>query len=226
MKITGLTLQTPNLAAQREFYADSLGFPVAGRSKASFTLRAGATLLTWQQAPAGWEGFYHFAFNVSPGRFQRARAWMAAVTPLLEDGEGRDTFAFRAWNADACYFHDPSGNIGELIARQDLPHGSSGDVLCVSEIGVPVENPPLFAERLTAAEGLEIYRDSFSENFVAVGDEEGLFILVSPGRIWYPDTGKPAVVAPLQVDFLDDAGASRRLAGPPYQVVPEKSAAS
>jgi hypothetical protein len=46
-------------------------------------------------------------------------------TGLLPDEEsGETTFRFDNWNADACYAHDPCGNIVEVIAHHELPEES------------------------------------------------------------------------------------------------------
>ena len=35
--------------------------------------------------------------------------------------------------------------------------------------------------------------------FTPVGDEQGLFVVVKRGRMWFPDTGKAAELLPITV---------------------------
>src|SRR5512143_1114942 len=118
MKIDGLTLDAGDLARLYEFYGGDLGLPVVRRGAELLALQVGATQLRFKRGQG--RPFYHFAFNVHPSRFERARAALAAITPLLHDSDGEEVFAFRSWNARASYFYDPAGNIVELIACRDL----------------------------------------------------------------------------------------------------------
>ena len=181
------------------------------------TLQAGETALTFRRGEAG--AVYHFAFNVHPTRFERARAAMAAITPLLHDGDGQEVFDFRSWNARACYFYDPAGNIVELIARSDLsaaPVPRDPGFMSVSEIGLVADDVPALTARITRDLVLPIYRESAGDTFAAIGDEEGLLILAQRGRIWYPETGKASVPAPLACE-VQIGSAKWQMQGPPYQ---------
>ena len=104
--------------------------------------------------------------------------------------DGADQFHFETWNADAVYFFDPAGNVVELIARHNLRNASkkpfSGDsILCISEIAYPVEDVTLFCQHLKAELKLKLYSGD-EKNFAALGDEDGLVIVVPVGRHWYP----------------------------------------
>jgi catechol-2,3-dioxygenase len=177
----------------------------------------GGTALTFRRSDR--PACYHFAFNVHPARFERARAALATITPLIHDAEGQEVFDFRSWDARACYFYDPAGNIVEIIARRalaDTPTPPDPAFLSVSEIGLVADDVPALTARITRETGLPVYRESSGETFAALGDAEGLLILAQRGRIWYPDTGKAAVLAPVE-STLEAGGVTLRLAGPPYQ---------
>ena len=214
MHIDALELLAPDLAALHAFYADRFGLP-ADLAAARLTIQVGTTRLTFAQAPPGWTGRYHYAINIPANQFAAAQAWLAARVPLVAAADGTATFFSHDWNADICYYLDPAGNIGELIARHTLasasgaPFGPAG-LLAVSEIGLAVPDVPATVSDLTARLGIAPYGDT-SDTFAPVGDEHGLFIVVRAGRIWFPDTGFPAVPLP----FI---AAVRNAQGEPYRI--------
>ncbi len=217
MKLREVTLDGRDLPSLHEFYAGDLALPVVRRTADALTFQAGATALTFRRAERS--ASYHFAFNVHPARFERARAIVAAITPLLHDADGQEIFDFRSWDARACYFYDPAGNVVEIIARRDLaslPIHPEPAILSVGELGLVADDVPALAARITRDLGLPVYRESSGETFAALGDAEGLLILSQRGRIWYPDTGKASAPAPV-VCVLQHGGQSWRIQGPPFQ---------
>jgi catechol 2,3-dioxygenase-like lactoylglutathione lyase family enzyme len=195
VRITDLTLHTPNLEAQRAFYMGVMGFPLAVNDAAPLALRVGFSVLRF--VPGEVSGPYHFAFNVPETRFVQARAWLEErVTPLADEA-GETTFHSENWNADNTYFRDADGNILEFIARHTLPASAEAgeafgmaDIPGVSELGVVVDSVPDAVQDLSTRFGLPIYSEA-SPTFTALGDEEGLLIVVPVGRAWFP-TGEPA----------------------------------
>ena len=209
MHIDTLELLAPDLAALHAFYAATFGLP-AEQTADSLTIQVGGTRLTFAQAPAGWTERYHYAINIPENQFAAAKAWLAARVPLVTDADGTDTFFSTDWNADLCYYLDPAGNIGELIARHtlacasDAPFGPAS-LLTVSEIGLPTPDVPATVADLTAHLGVATYGET-SDTFTPVGDEQGLFIVVRAGRIWFPDTGIPANPLPFTVTVRNARG--------------------
>lgn len=224
MQIHELTLSADNVVALHSFYTRVLGLPAREVSAERLTLQAGSTLLSFIKAEAGMRPYYHFALNIPPASFGAAQAWLRARVPLLADQTGRDVFHSENWDADNLYFFDPAGNILELIARNTLPAAfeppfGPQHLLCVSEIGVASEDVPATVRALADLGGEE-YRGPGSETFNAVGNEQGLCIVVKRGRVWFPDTGRPAVVAPLEMLVSPVPDAPRvRLVGMPPRVV-------
>jgi catechol-2,3-dioxygenase len=153
----------------------------------------GSTRLCFVPGPAVCS---HFAVNV--GDFAEAVAWARGHAELV-----RDDVPFPAWRARSAYYFDPDGNIVELIARERAP----GDELLleVSEVGLPVADVGLAAEFLQSELGLPHFSGN-QEDFSAIGDDRGLFILVPVGRDWL-FTDRPATDAPLRVTI---AGAEPR----------------
>lgn len=224
MHIHELYLQTHDIAAQRRFYADTLGMSMHAAPDSELALDAGTTELHFAPAAPGEQPRYHVAFNVPPQQFADAKAWLAARAPLLADRTGADEFSFDNWDAHALYFYDPAGNILELIARHELPHTptapfSASSLLCISEVGLVTNDVPATARMLQSQLGITVYRDSVSDMFTAIGDQYGLFIVVQCGREWFPDTGQPAVFAPLRaVVSVTADGARHSIHGPPFSV--------
>lgn len=205
MKIHSLSLPSTNIDSMREFYTSVLGLKLAESDSQFFTLQAGFTRMAFNTINDGTLPKHHFAFNIPPNLFQEAKTWLAERTGLISGKEGQVEFDFSNWNALGMYFIDPAGNIGELIARDMLPSAqadvfSADHILSVSEIGVPVPDVPGTVDLLRRAAGLQPYRGE-TDTFTAVGDENGLLIVVQQGREWYPRTGISAQPSPLEIWF-------------------------
>ncbi len=220
MRIHRLDLRTPDPAALRPFYAEVLQLPVLAAMADLLRLQAGATLLTFSRAPAGWAGRYHFAFNIPPDRFAAGKAWLTARLPLLRDQTGADEFYSENWDAHMVYFTDPAGNILEWIARHRLPRPvvrppALPAPLGISEIGLATPDVPQAVAALQARLGAPLYHGPGSDSFTSLGDEDGLFIVVKEGRIWFPDTGIPADPAPVTALVSDSRGQPVTVHWPP-----------
>jgi hypothetical protein len=183
------------LARMKEFYQQRLGLSIAEEQRDRLTIRAGQTQLTFVTAgPTDGKPFYHFAFNIPENKIQAAWEWQRQRSPLLPISENQrdgdypdDIVNYSHWNAHAIFFFDPSGNVVEYIARHDLKNAASGpfvsdDILYASEIAWVVDDVLTTAERLKEVVGMEQYRDG-SEQFMALGDEQGLLLLMQRGRI-------------------------------------------
>jgi hypothetical protein len=221
MNITWLELQTRDLQAQREYYANVLELP-AELSADQLIVQAGSTLMRFTQAPADFDGAYHFAFNIPENQFRAAKAWIASRLPLLHDDKGNDEFDSSSWNATSLYFRDAAGNILEFIARHALKNAvdegfNSSHILNVSEIGLPSEDVIGFADHLCAQLDLSVFRQEPDKNFTPVGDDDGLLILPVVDRIWYPNTGVPAKLLPVWVE-MESGGKKWDVRGVPYEI--------
>lgn len=204
MYITELRLKTPDPTALRSFYAETLGFPLLESSADSLAVQAGASRLIFKR---GTGGPYHFAFNIPENQIEMARDWLIGRGLKLRLQEGNQPFRFEAWDAHGLYFDDPDGNILECIARHTLSNPSSfpfseASFLNISEIGLAADDVLATVNGLTSALDLLVYSGAGSDAFTAVGNENGLFIVVKRGRIWYPDTGIPAEIHPVTVRVM------------------------
>jgi len=200
MKISELTLFTTNLAEQRQFYTHVLELPLMFSSEEKFTIKIGVSSLTFIASKSANSA--HFAINISSYKIQEALQWIQKRTDILLC-EGKSIANFSNWNAEALYFYDMDKNIVEFIARKDLniinTHPfSSTDLLSISEIGIVSDNNKAMYDELNALRPIPIYDGQF-ERFCALGDAEGLFILVNhTKKKWFP-TLEEAFVADFHI---------------------------
>lgn len=194
MKITKLQLYTNQLQDLKIFYVMVLGFELQNENEAAFTIKAGSSLLEFRWNPPSETSTpsYHFAFNIPANQIEDARRWLYTRSIPLLKHEGDDILDFPHWNAKALYFLDPSNNIVEFIAREDLSNDSdasfSAQSICsVSEIGLPVPNLPSMHDQIKEKLDLPIYSEvGNTSNFCPMGSPEGLFIIVRTNRTWLP----------------------------------------
>jgi catechol 2,3-dioxygenase-like lactoylglutathione lyase family enzyme len=204
MQIRELQLGTSALAQQYDFYTRVFSFPVLQKTPDMFVLQAGASRLIFNRTADAHTGIAHFAFNIPENQFAAAKQWLQKRTPLWRNMDDGDEFFFEAWNAHALYFYDPDGNILELIARHTLLSASNRpfseqSILNISEIGIVTDDVPAQVAAIEARIGAMVYCGPGSESFTPVGDEEGLFIVVKRGRMWFGDSGKAAESIPITV---------------------------
>jgi catechol-2,3-dioxygenase len=222
MNITRLELLSGDLQAQQDFYANVIDLPVILTSSA-LEVKVGVTDLVFKQAWSDFEGAYHFAFNIPENQFHAAKEWISSRVQLLRDSSGQDEFPSKSWNSDSVYFLDAAGNVLELIARHNLKNAvdgdfSSGQILNVSEIGLPQEDVVGFANELCTRLGLSVFMQEPDENFTPVGDDHGLFILPARDRIWKPDSGVLATLLPVNVQG-EANGREWEVRGVPYEIL-------
>jgi catechol-2,3-dioxygenase len=218
MQFESLTLCTPDPATLLPFYTEVLGLPGLVDDEGSLQVRAGTTRLIFRPGP---ESRYHYAFNIPENQLAAAQVWLAARTAIAHNAQGKEIFSFENWNAHALYFFDPAGNILELIARHTLPNASdtpfsAASLLSISEIGLAVPDVPATVAELGRELEITAYRGEAGDEFTAVGDEHALFIVVKRGRIWFPDTGFPALAVPL-IAVVSAANGVRRTVSAPVQ---------
>jgi catechol 2,3-dioxygenase-like lactoylglutathione lyase family enzyme len=206
------------LSPLARFYANVLGLP-AMASPTSVAVSAGPAELVFSAAAA--RPLYHFAFLVPGDRFDAAHAAFGARVPLLADAAGETVFEFGFWDARACYFHDPAGNIVELIAHAGLSESGGRDgpfgpeeLAGISEIGLITPAPAEVAGQLSGSLGLELWSGTVDgpDSLGFVGRQAHTLILARPGRPWLP-TGRPAEAHPLAVTLSGEAERALKVAG-------------
>ena len=201
------------LPALSAFYEERLELP---------GLSIGETTLEF--APEEGEPFYHFALLAPGDRFDAVLAWARDRVELLPDSESGDVvFDFSNWDAKACYFHDPAGNIVELIAHRgvgettvDGPFAGE-ELLGLSELGLVGDTPPM-AGMLRVALELDLWDGSLEEGQLAfLGERARTLILGPPGRGWLP-TGRPAERHPVEAVLSGGPARAVELEGGLYRI--------
>ena len=224
-------LTSATLESMQRFYGSALGLPVSTAGN-RLTIDAGESRIVFERAGGTVHPFYHFAFNIPENKIEAARTFQLSRSPLLPIPERLrdpryppDVVDYRHWNAHSVFFLDPGGNVAEYIARHDLRNARPGaftpeDILCVSEIGLVVDDVRRAADRLSEALGWSVYRNA-SDSFTAIGDERGLILVFRRGRIlnFQPDSQeKAARVFPTKVALRSRSAAAVQLVGFPYDV--------
>ncbi|MHA6482007.1 VOC family protein [Paenibacillus sp. strain BS8-2] len=218
MKITEVTFLAIDPLELLPFYRDGLRFPVVSASDEKLVVDAGATRICFIRREPGSSDsaresdkpYYHFAFNIPENKLAEAKRWAESFVELGREA-GNDISHSDAWNSDSVYFMDPGGNILELIARHtmdnaiDRPFDPERDIEGLSEIGLPTKDVPAAVDQLEAV-GIRSYQGR-SDSFNPVGDEEGMFIVVQPGRRWH-FTNLTAEIYPFTV-VVDGIGGLR-----------------
>src|SRR5215831_2059893 len=153
MRFVDVTLAAP--LDLRNFYGDTLGLPLEGDA-----IVVGETRLRFRVEPGG--AFYHFALLIPGDRFDVALGWAGERVELLGG-----VFDFDFWDARAFYFHDPAGNIVELIAHHGLEENgrshrfAAEELVGFSELGL-VGDPSILLRELERI-GLELWDGSIGE---------------------------------------------------------------
>ena len=212
MKIKSLVLATNNLDAVTDFYSKVLDFKIIEQSEKIVSFQIGQSILTFELNNEFENPIYHYAFNIPANQLEEAKEWLANRTTLVKDEKGNDTMNFSNWNAHALYFYDSVGNIGELIARHDLNNHSelefsSDSIYSISEIGLPVADVLDFKTKAQKRFDIPIYKAG-SAKFAPLGDENGLFICVPLGRVWFPTTDMKSAAFPVRVAIEGKSNAS------------------
>src|SRR5919108_1668982 len=129
------------LPALTAFYGDRLGVELVDTGESSLAVRVGETQLDFVAGEG--QPFYHFALLAPGDRFAELLEWARERTELLPDRTSGDVvFDFTNWDARACYFHDPAGNIVELIAHRGIDETAregpfaAEELLGLSELGL------------------------------------------------------------------------------------------
>lgn len=209
MHIESITIYSDALEATRNFYRDTLEFPILKESETYFTIQISSTVFTFRQAPPEENPFYHFAFDVPSNQFEEAKNWINERVSLLTD-EGQDEVYFHTIDAKSIYFEDPSGNVVEWICRlTDSPASSKpfhpALLQKASEMSLVVHDKLNAAKQL---ESIRVYsRDHQpvpAEGLTFMGErEDAVYLLLVPeNRGWY-FSDKSSVVYPLLIQLTD-----------------------
>lgn len=211
MLLQQIKLQTNKLQALHDFYRNMLELPVTPIQDGSITISVGMSQLIFDEVKDS-NPYYHFAFNIPSNKLEEAMTWLQSRVELLWLDDYKSYVAdFKSWHAQSVYFLDPAGNIGELIARFDIDdiveeNFSSSHFRNVSEIGLVFQDKT-FDEQVNKL--LSDYQLNYFakqpplQHFKAIGDDEGLFIVVPKQRNWF-STKMAAGIFPVDIKFYND----------------------
>jgi catechol 2,3-dioxygenase-like lactoylglutathione lyase family enzyme len=194
MQINELTLTAGNPEELKKFYSEELGFKEIEAATATdgFAFQAGFTRINF--VPGDKDSRYHFAFNIRPDQLQAAIDWLNYhKVQLLDNEKGTSKIVdFPTWKAKSVYFFDPAGNIVEFIARAAIspagnaPKFSALSVCGISEIGIVCDEVGAMRQWIETTHGIHGFaKQENTDEFSAMGDDEGLLLLVPKGRPWF-----------------------------------------
>jgi hypothetical protein len=218
-----LAVAAARLEAVAGFYEQTLGFAVE-QLDGRVVVPVGDDVLELVATDDGTDPFHHFALLVAGDRFDAARTWLGERAEPLARDDGETVFAFDFWDARAVYFHDPAGNIVELIAHAGMAERpgvvgdfSAAELAGLSEVGIVVDDPAASVAALERDLGLELWSGD-AEQLAFVGAKAHTLILAPPGRGWLP-TGRPSEPHAVTVTVTGGAADAVVLAGSPQRSV-------
>jgi catechol-2,3-dioxygenase len=220
MKIRELQLYTGSINLLTGFYSEVLGLAVSEIENGKLKIKVGATDLNFIEEKST-NPYYHFAINIPENQINEAIEWLKPKVILIESNDS-PIIDFPNWNAHSVYFYDPAGNIVELIARHDLKNASdepfsAKSFLNISEIGMPVPDVKIFNDELNEKFGEKLWSGNL-ESFAAIGDQNGLFIVVTTHRNWFP-TDKPCNIFPLTVKIENKKSVIAAMVHSSYKII-------
>ena len=208
MNIVEVRLGTADLGAAVRFYRDLLELPTVV-SGATATIALGRSAITLTETPDVRES-NHLAFTIPSNRFSAAKAWLSArAAPMSWEGGETELRLGEPWDSESVYFEGPDGILLELIARHRLPNATAdgpaepftgAELLCVSEVGLGTPDVAATFAEVRRVFGMETFAGE-SPEFTTAGDQDGLLILVSTGRPWFPTSDWGASTGTVQVSI-------------------------
>jgi catechol-2,3-dioxygenase len=188
LKIEEIILFTNNIQNQKQFYNHVLDFELVIDTIDRLSFKTGKSVLTFVNS----QGFKpsHFAFNIPPNAIVGAYEWLKDRVNILTY-EDKPIVDFKSWNAKAIYFYDVDKNIVEFIARENLKIHSTnqfspGEIVSISEIAIASTSIETVYNTLNKMKEIPIFDGDFS-SFCALGNDEGLFILIDKNKKkWFP----------------------------------------
>jgi len=198
MRIEELTLYTAKIEEQKLFYKKLFGVRFTEESKDHFSFQAGWSKVTFSSSKKAC--LYHYCYLIPSNKLSAAISWLEGKVDLIKT-DGQVIHKHIHWNAEAVYFYDAAGNIGEIIARHGMQneradHFSYEDILCMNEIGLPSSDCAMLNHQISESIGSKIWRGDL-KRFVVNGNEEGMFLLVNNTvkKTWYPTNIYPETVS-------------------------------
>ncbi len=188
MKIKEVILYTSDIQKQRQFYKTVLGFEQLFDAHEKISFKAGESIITFQYKKDFKPS--HLAFNIPSNAINDALIWLQKRTEVL-DCEGDKIADFSNWKAKAIYFYDADKNIMEFISRERIDIESDEAftprlIISISEMALATTNIESIYNSIDEIKSIQIFDGDFNR-FCALGNDEGLFILIDKNiKKWYP----------------------------------------
>jgi len=202
--IVDVRMGSADVRQAARFYREVLELPVAV-SEGIAVVTVGASTITLVEDATAREG-NHLAFTIPSNLFADAKRWLAERVEPMRWGTGEDELRLgEPWNSESVYFLGPDGVILEAITRHSLGNASgepfsSAQLLCVSEVGLATSDVAGTFAAIRQQFGIETFAGE-SPDFTTAGDQQGLLILVTAGRSWFPTDHVGAATESLQVSI-------------------------
>jgi len=188
MQIQEITLFTSNIQNQRHFYKHVLQFEMTLDSSDKIAFKAGKSTLVFQYKSEIKPS--HVAFNIPSNAINDALIWLKQRTNVLPF-QNEAIAEFTSWNAKAIYFYDADHNIMEFIARESIGIESdmafsTNTIVSISEMAIATTNIESIYNQINTLKPIPVFDGDF-DLFCAVGNDEGLFILINKEKkSWFP----------------------------------------
>lgn len=192
MIIEEITLFTSNIEKQRQFYKTKLGFEIVKDTPSKIAFKVGASILAFQYKKEIKPS--HLAFNIPYNAIYDALRWLRDRTEVIHY-KNEPVTDFIKWKAKAVYFYDADHNIIEFIARERIDIESDiaftpRIIIGISEIAIATTSIETIYNTINAIKPISIFDGSF-DRFCALGNEQGLFIIIDKTKKkWYPTMDK------------------------------------
>ena len=188
MKISEVILYSNNIQEQKSFYKSILGFEMLLDTSEKISFKAGTSVLTFQYKDHMKPS--HVAFNIPYNAIYDALIWLRLRTEVLTN-KNEYISDFSGWKAKAIYFYDVDKNIMEFIARERIDIESDVAftprlILSISEMAIATNSIEAVYNTINSIRPIPIFDGNF-ERFFAIGNDQGLFIIINKKlKKWYP----------------------------------------
>ena len=188
MIIREITLFTSNIQKQRHFYKQVLQFETLLDSPEQIAFKVGKSTLVFQYKPSVKPS--HIAFNIPSNAINDALIWLKQRTDVLQC-DNQSIAYFDRWKAKAIYFYDADNNIMEFIAREGIGIESDtafspNTIIAISEMAIATTDIASVYHQINTIKPIPIFDGDF-ERFCALGNNEGLFIIIDKNKkTWFP----------------------------------------
>ena len=199
MTIQEITLFTTNVQKQKRFYKNDLNFEQIIDTPKKIGFKIGKSTLIFQYKAQTMPA--HVAFNIPSNAIHDALIWLKQRTDILPFNN-KPIIDFVSWKAQSIYFYDTDRNILEFIARERINIESdtgfnSNTLLSISEIAMVTDHIESLFEAINNLKPIVVFDGDF-DRFCALGNDEGLFILVDKNKKTYFPTMEKAFTS----DFM------------------------